>query len=90
MNAIGLSLSGSTGTRPRAHQVRTFATLMALYKGVPLEDVLQAAAWKSSSTFNSSYLRDVLRLETRMASAFVSALGVDPGGHVSSSGPASR
>ena len=90
VNAIGLSSSGSTGPRPRAHQVRAMSTSMALYKGVPLEEILQAAAWKSSNTFISSYLRDVLRLETRMASAFVSAPGVDAGGHMSSSVPTPR
>ena len=90
VNAIGLSSSGSTGPRPRAHQVRAMSTSMALYKGVPLEEILQAAAWKSSNTFISSYLRDVLCLETWMASAFVSAPGVDAGGHMSSSVPTPR
>ena len=57
--------------RPRAHDVRAMVTSAALYKGVPLEEILQAAAWKSSHTFISSYLRDVLRNEARMSSAFL-------------------
>ena len=40
---------------PRAHDVRAMVTSAALYKGVPLEEILQAAAWKSSHTFISSY-----------------------------------
>ena len=89
VEAIRLVPTGPSGCRPRAHQVRAMSASMALYKGVPLEDILQAAAWKTSNTFISSYLRDVLRLETRMSSAFVSASSVGSRGHTSAPGPSS-
>lgn len=89
VEAIRLVPAGPSGCRPRAHQVRAMSASMALYKGVPLEDILQAAAWKTSNTFISSYLRDVLRLETRMSSAFVSASSVGSRGHRSAPGPSS-
>ena len=71
VNAIDLAPPTGDSGRPRAHDVRGVATSLALYKGVPLEEILQAAAWKSSNTFISSYLHNALRLESRMASAFV-------------------
>ena len=36
---------------PRAHDVRALSSSWALFKGVPLEEILQAAAWKTSNAF---------------------------------------
>ena len=70
IDAISRSSQTSDSRTPRAHDVRAMSTSMALYGGVPLEDILQAAAWRSSNSFISSYLRDVLVEESRMSSAF--------------------
>ena len=47
----------------RSHEIRAWAaTLVA--KTVPMEEVMRAAYWRSSSTFTRHYLRDVtLRAE---------------------------
>lgn len=79
---------GDFPSRPRAHDVRGVASSLALYKGVPLEEILQAAAWKSPNTFISSYLRDPLRLESRMASAFLPGGSGSAGSAPRSGGPA--
>ena len=44
---------------PRAHEVRAWATSLALAHSCALEDILQAAFWRSSSAFINCYLRDV-------------------------------
>ena len=41
------------------HDVRRMATSCAFAAGVKLSDILQAAEWKSSSTFTTHYLKDV-------------------------------
>ena len=76
VRAIELVTREESSSRPRAHDVRGMASSMALYKGVPLEEILRAAAWRTPNTFIASYLRDPLRQEARMASAFIpDALG---------------
>jgi hypothetical protein len=42
------------------HDVRRMATSCAFAAGVKLTDILQAAEWKSSSTFSTHYLKDVI------------------------------
>ena len=44
---------------PRAHEVRAWATSLALARSCTLADILQAAYWRSSSTFIKCYLRDI-------------------------------
>ena len=51
--------------RVNAHDTRAMTTSWAYFKGVPIQDILQAAAWKTPSTFTSCYLRDVLQAEGR-------------------------
>ena len=53
--------TSSAESTPHAHDTRAVATSWAFFKGVPLQDILQAAAWKSPSTFVSCYLQDVLQ-----------------------------
>ena len=55
--------------RVRAHQVRGMAASKALFAGVPIEDILKAAAWKTPSTFVACYLSDTLAAETAFGRA---------------------
>ena len=37
--------------------------IMGFFKGVPIEDIIKAACWKSPRTFTSCYLKDVPQQE---------------------------
>ena len=52
-NSVGSSLPPS-----RAHELRAWSASVALHQSVPLRDILEAAFWKSESTFSNFYLRD--------------------------------
>ena len=54
LNSPELRRSGST----TAHEVRAIATSWAQYKGVAMNEVLDAATWSSHSTFSQHYMRD--------------------------------
>ena len=41
-----------------AHEVRALATSWASFKGVSIQEVVQAATWKSQSVFSDFYFRD--------------------------------
>jgi hypothetical protein len=43
----------------KAHDVRRMSTSWTLTKGIQLEEIMQAANWKSDSTFTAFYMRDV-------------------------------
>ena len=43
----------------KAHEVRALSSSWAFFNKVPLNDILQAAVWNSSSTFAKFYLRDM-------------------------------
>ena len=60
-------------TPVHAHETRAVATSWAFFKGVPLPDILRAAAWKTPSTFVSCYLRDVLQAEGRVGRSVLTA-----------------
>ncbi|XP_071963321.1 uncharacterized protein [Antedon mediterranea] len=51
----------SSDTPPPAHmhQLRAVATSWALFAGVPVADIMEAAWWRTQSTFTSYYLSDV-------------------------------
>jgi integrase len=49
--------------RMRAHDTRSQASSWALYAGVPLKDIIASAGWKSATTFQQVYLKDVLILK---------------------------
>ena len=70
---------GLPGRAPRAHDVRSLSSSWALFRGVPLEEILQAAGWKTPNTFISVYLKDVLLDEARMSSAFRASRRETPG-----------
>ncbi|PIK40160.1 hypothetical protein BSL78_22988 [Apostichopus japonicus] len=60
----------TSGTsRPRAHDVRGVAASTALFAGIPVEDILKAAAWKTPTTFVACYLTDTLHAEAALVSA---------------------
>ena len=48
-------------TSARAHEVRAWAASLALQSSFRLEEVLEAAYWRSADVFISHYLRDVCR-----------------------------
>ena len=56
----------------RAHEVRGQATSKALFAGVPIEDILKAAAWKTPTTFVACYLTDTLGAEAAFGRAVLS------------------
>ena len=49
-----------TGSHVRAHEVRALAASWALYSGSSLSSIIDAIGWKTATTFQSTYLRDVL------------------------------
>ena len=66
------------GSKPRAHDVIGQATSMALFKGVPIQDILKAAAWKTPSTFVSCYLTDILTSDTAFGHAVLKGPSREP------------
>jgi len=53
-----------THDRVRAHDIRGVAASRALFAGVPVPDILKAAAWKTPSTFVSCYLSNSLAADS--------------------------
>ena len=51
------------GESIRAHDVRAHASSTAWFRGVPLLDIMKAAAWKTPSSFVSTYLTNVISAE---------------------------
>ena len=51
------------GESIRAHDVRAHASSTAWFRGVPLLDIMKAAAWKTPSSFVSTYLTNVISSE---------------------------
>ena len=47
---------------PRVHEIRAWSASLAFKHSVPLNVILEAAFWRSHSTFTHFYLRDVRRL----------------------------
>ena len=58
----------------RAHDTRGLAASWALFRGVPMEDIMKAAYWSNPNTFISCYLSDVLGDESSFARATLSGL----------------
>ena len=57
------------GERIRAHDVRAHSSSLAWFRGVSLQDILKAAAWKSPSSFVSCYLSDVVSSDSAFGRA---------------------
>ena len=47
---------------PRVHEIRAWSASLAFKHSVPLTSILEAAYWRSETTFVHFYLRDVRRL----------------------------
>ena len=45
----------------RAHDVRSLSSSWALFQGTSVQDIMEAASWKSENTFTSFYMRDMCR-----------------------------
>ena len=67
---------------PRAHDVRGVSASWAKFHKVPIESILQAATWKSETTFATCYVKDVFQAENqfsmRVLSTSASAAGAAP------------
>ena len=63
------------GEGVRAHDIRGHATSKAWFARVPLDDIMRAAAWKTPSTFVSSYLTNTVSAEAAFASSVLRAPG---------------
>ena len=48
---------------PHAHDVRGISASWAKFQGVPIDEIMQAAAWKSHNTFISCYMKDITESE---------------------------
>ncbi|XP_071847532.1 uncharacterized protein [Apostichopus japonicus] len=59
-----IRLHAETDQPVRAHDIRGQAASKALFQGVPVDDILQAAWWKTPSTFVASYLTDTVASES--------------------------
>ncbi|XP_071816589.1 uncharacterized protein [Apostichopus japonicus] len=55
--------------RPRAHDIRGVSASTALFAGIPIEDILKAAAWRTPTTFVACYLTDTLHADAAFGSA---------------------
>lgn len=56
---LAYASEGATLLSSRAHELRAWSASLALSQSVPLQDILDAAYWKSENTFSNFYLRDV-------------------------------
>ena len=61
--------------RVKAHQVRGMTASMAFFRGVPINDIMRAAVWRTPTTFVSAYLKDVAELDGTLASKVLAPAG---------------
>ena len=59
----------SPGVTPRAHDTRSISASWALFSGVSVEEIQQAAYWRTPNSFISFYLRDVPAAELNFSRA---------------------
>jgi hypothetical protein len=45
----------------RAHDVRSLSLSWALFQGTSVQDIMEAASWKSENAFTLFYMRDMCR-----------------------------
>ena len=77
VEAISFDPASLTGPgTPRAHDVRGVAASMALFRGVPVDSILQSAVWRNPNSFISCYLTDVLQDEGRFGRAVLARTSV--------------
>ena len=63
----------------RAHDTRGVAASWALLAGVPIQEMMDAAAWKTPVTFARHYLKDLPNLKGRFGRAIISTAGSSGG-----------
>lgn len=56
-----------------AHDTRSISTSWALLEGVPLQDILEAASWKTESTFTAYYVRDMVASRSDFSRTVIAA-----------------
>ncbi|PIK62608.1 putative phosphatidylinositol 3-kinase regulatory subunit gamma [Apostichopus japonicus] len=56
-------------TRPRDHNISGASASTALSAGIPIQDILKVAAWKTPTTFVACYLPDTLHAEAAFGSS---------------------
>lgn len=61
VNTIKIAYTDKSLEGVRAHNVRSFSSSWPLFQGTPIEDIMEAASWKSENTFTSFYMRDMCR-----------------------------
>lgn len=61
------------GSHVRAHEVRAQASSWALYSGSSLTDIIDVVGWRSTTTFQTTYMRDVLASRGNVAVAALQA-----------------
>ena len=52
----------SSLVKARAHEIRAWSTSLALEHNVAIDDIIEAAYWRSKNTFIKHYLRRVANL----------------------------
>lgn len=57
------------------HEIRAISTSFALYKHVPMKEILRNAYWKSQSTFTSFYLKNMPQYKQEIKSTDTIAAG---------------
>ncbi|XP_021360867.1 uncharacterized protein LOC110455211 [Mizuhopecten yessoensis] len=57
----------------KAHDTRSLSTSMALFKGISMEEIMEAASWKSESTFTNHYLKNMSQETGRFARAVLTS-----------------
>ena len=45
----------------KAHGVESFSSSWVLFQEASIQDIMEAASWKSENTFTSFYMRDMCR-----------------------------
>ena len=63
----------------RAHDTRGVAASWALLARVPIQEIMDAAAWKTPVTFARHYLKDLPNLKGRFGQAIISTAGYSRG-----------
>jgi len=57
--SVAVEDSHRLGSRVGAHSIRSQASAWASYKGASLSDIINAMGWSSTTTFQTTYLKDV-------------------------------
>ena len=60
-------------SKPHGHDLRGVSASWAKFHNARLSDILEAAAWKSQSTFTSCYMKDVFQAEVSFGVKVISA-----------------